>query len=654
MTDFNFYVPISKVEKQKDGSVIVEGYATTETLDLDGEIVSIDAVKKALPSYWEYRNIREMHQPSAVGRAQNYNLDDIGCFLRSKISDPVAAQKCIDKVYNGYSIGGRKLAKNGNTITDLELIEISIVDRPANPDCRMVVAKRAKNDKEGAHLLKARKVLLNPKDKALSKMAQAVELLAKDGPPAAHDGFSLPAKKAENPSPKDKEIQNNKSSGACEEHGVVGCKECISKAEDDPPEEDKKAKKKAKKEAKKLAKKENRKKRLEKAKELVTSLDKRMSVAGSLSYSFDSIRDAQRSLMLEAEREKGDKKDAALAKELGQVAHQLGGVIAQKAQHEAEESLDLSDCDDEFIRNLLENSEMDKLAVSNGDVSDLDTAVLNILKRSMEPSKEKRMTIARGNLKKARQARKDAEEEVKNCHTAISKSYMAKLAKAKKDKPDDDEDEMAETEKVLKGLQKAYSALMTMKTFIKAADSHLEKAASRSGQRGQEVNDPAGDTPVNKPTGLKDLSPGEMASAGGGGQPPMYPTDGGVYPGKMSKFVDKNGMVPAAVAELMAENAQLAGQASLLSRVSSPSNSRPYAFDMSKVYGVDPGRPDDRRRTDILFEGVDPTALQSQDENVRNKAAATVAGNYLLNSSFGKSIVDSGFRGKAGMGRSNT
>src|SRR5262245_57512245 len=80
-SDFNFFLPLSKVEKQPDGSVIVSGYCSTPTLDLDGEIVAIDAVRKAMPGYWEWRNIREMHQPSAVGRGQEYNIDEVGCFL---------------------------------------------------------------------------------------------------------------------------------------------------------------------------------------------------------------------------------------------------------------------------------------------------------------------------------------------------------------------------------------------------------------------------------------------------------------------------------------------------------------------------------------------------------------------------------------------
>ena len=635
MSDFSFYVPISKVEKQKDGSVLVSGYASTPALDLDGEIVSIDAIKKALPGYWEWRNIREMHQPSAVGVGKEYSVDKDGWFLTSKITDPTAAQKCLDEVYKGYSIGGRKLSKDGNIITDVELIEVSLVDRPANPDCKISIAKKAKEVKSSAGFLVKAKATV-PKyprgtgAKAIAKMAQAVELLAKEGPPAAHDGFSLPAKKIEQASPRDKEVQNNKASGACEEHGVVGCKDCMDKS-GDPPEEmpSKKSKKKAKKEAKKLAKKAAREKRLKKSVEITAPLSKK-----SDNSTIDGFRSAVNTYTV-----------------LGKSQE----LVSPEVEEAQEDSADLPD--DEFVSYLLESSKMEKLAVSNGSVSDLDTAVLNIIKRSMVPSREKRMTIARGNLGKARKARKEAEEEVKNCHAAISKRYMAKMAKAGKNgkKPfdDDDDDDMAETEKVLKSLQKAYSALTTMKTFIKAADSHLEKAASRSGQRGQEVNDPPGDVPYNKPP-VKDLSPGEMASAGGGGQPPMYPTDGGVYPGKMAKLADRNGMVPVAVAEVLAENARLEAQVSVLGRVSNSSGSRPYAFDMSKVYGGEGqgDRSSERQNAGILLNGVNPNDLQSSDENVRNRAAATTAGNYLLSAKFGKSIVDPDFRGKAGMGRS--
>ena len=136
MNDFSFFLPISKVEAQADGSRLVSGYASTPTKDLDGEIVSLDAIKSALPAYWEWRNIRQMHQANAVGRAQEANIDGDGLFLTAKIVEEGCIKLIDEKVLQGFSIGGKKLAKKGDTITELELIEISVVDRPANPDCR--------------------------------------------------------------------------------------------------------------------------------------------------------------------------------------------------------------------------------------------------------------------------------------------------------------------------------------------------------------------------------------------------------------------------------------------------------------------------------------------------------------------------------------
>ena len=215
---FNVFLPLSKVEKTKDGNCTVSGYASTPALDIDGEIVSLDAIKKALPGYWQWRNIREMHQSKAVGVAQEANIDGKGLFLTSKITDKDAVQKCLDEVYKGYSIGGRKLAKSGNTITEIELVEISLVDRPANPECRLEVQKSAKKG-AAAHLLKMGKSLAFEVDsvpkkelsKALNRMSKVAEFLVKaDGPPAAADGFSLPANMP----------------SACKLHKVVGCEKC--------------------------------------------------------------------------------------------------------------------------------------------------------------------------------------------------------------------------------------------------------------------------------------------------------------------------------------------------------------------------------------------------------------------------------------------
>lgn len=130
-TALNLYVELSKVDDEKR---LVYGYASTEKLDSQKERVAKDAIEKALPEYMRFANIREMHQPSAVGVAQEAIMDDKGLYLVAKVVDDAAWLKVKEGVYKGFSIGGRRLSKTGDIVTGLELTEISLVDRPANPE----------------------------------------------------------------------------------------------------------------------------------------------------------------------------------------------------------------------------------------------------------------------------------------------------------------------------------------------------------------------------------------------------------------------------------------------------------------------------------------------------------------------------------------
>lgn len=145
--DFELFLPIEKVDVEKR---MVFGYASTPGKDLQGEIVTLDAIKAALPDYMQWRNIREMHTSSAVGSAVEAHVNEKGLYIGAKIRDDAAWQKCIesskganDQVYRGFSIGGSKLEKVGDTINSLRLTEISLVDRPANPECKIDFAKGA-------------------------------------------------------------------------------------------------------------------------------------------------------------------------------------------------------------------------------------------------------------------------------------------------------------------------------------------------------------------------------------------------------------------------------------------------------------------------------------------------------------------------------
>lgn len=127
----NLFIPFTKSD---DEQRMVYGYASTEALDSQGEIVAREAIIDALPDYMRFGNIREMHQPSAVGKAQEATVDEKGLFIGVKVVDDTAWQKVKEAVYNGFSIGGKIVTKIDDTITKLRLTEISLVDRPANPE----------------------------------------------------------------------------------------------------------------------------------------------------------------------------------------------------------------------------------------------------------------------------------------------------------------------------------------------------------------------------------------------------------------------------------------------------------------------------------------------------------------------------------------
>ena len=128
------YLPIAKIDAERRE---VWGYASTEARDDQGEVVKREALIAALGDYMKFANIREMHQLSAVGVACEAAVDEKGLYVGAKIVDEQAWQKVVAGVYKGYSIGGRITERDPvdyNTITGLVLNEISLVDRPANPE----------------------------------------------------------------------------------------------------------------------------------------------------------------------------------------------------------------------------------------------------------------------------------------------------------------------------------------------------------------------------------------------------------------------------------------------------------------------------------------------------------------------------------------
>lgn len=133
-------IPIAKVDTDKR---LVRGVATAEVLDSQGEIVDYEAAKDAF-SRWR-GNVREMHQPKAVGKRTDVTFDDATktIVVESYISKgaPDTWEKVQDGTLSMYSIGGtareRRPEKCGDAVASRlfvkDLIELSLVDNGACP-----------------------------------------------------------------------------------------------------------------------------------------------------------------------------------------------------------------------------------------------------------------------------------------------------------------------------------------------------------------------------------------------------------------------------------------------------------------------------------------------------------------------------------------
>lgn len=149
------YSPLIKAEENDDGTLTVEGIASAETVDAMGETILAAAMEAALPEFFAYGtgNLREMHQLSAAGTVDVAEVNDDGLTrISATVVDPVAIKKVQSGTYKGFSIGGKVLArdpKDRKVITKIRLVEISLVDRPCNPDAKIEVWKA---DAEGTSM----------------------------------------------------------------------------------------------------------------------------------------------------------------------------------------------------------------------------------------------------------------------------------------------------------------------------------------------------------------------------------------------------------------------------------------------------------------------------------------------------------------------
>jgi hypothetical protein len=142
-------MPFTKVDQDRR---IVSGFATLDNVDRQNDIVTAEASVNAFSKF--RGNIREMHQPSAVGKMVDFKEDKYfdpetkkfyrGVYVSAYVSKGAQDtwEKVLDGTLSGFSIGGKMLkwddgydAKADSQvriIKEYDLVELSLVDSPAN------------------------------------------------------------------------------------------------------------------------------------------------------------------------------------------------------------------------------------------------------------------------------------------------------------------------------------------------------------------------------------------------------------------------------------------------------------------------------------------------------------------------------------------
>jgi hypothetical protein len=148
-------VPFTKVNREKR---TVSGFATLDNVDQTGDMVTSEASMKAFENF--RGNIREMHGPNAVGKMLSFKPETYydpetkefynGVYVDAYVSKGAQDtwEKVLDGTLAGFSIGG-KITESDNEVNKstgkpvrfikgYELMELSIVDSPANELCNIL------------------------------------------------------------------------------------------------------------------------------------------------------------------------------------------------------------------------------------------------------------------------------------------------------------------------------------------------------------------------------------------------------------------------------------------------------------------------------------------------------------------------------------
>ncbi len=134
---------LKNLELNENKNVFVEGYASANVKDLDGDIITEEALQQAAKELTQepYNKVFINHdiRDIPIGKIVAAEVRDGKLWVRLMLNK---AHPQFETIYNSlkdgfldaFSIGFRVLERRGNKITRLKILEVSIVGVPANPE----------------------------------------------------------------------------------------------------------------------------------------------------------------------------------------------------------------------------------------------------------------------------------------------------------------------------------------------------------------------------------------------------------------------------------------------------------------------------------------------------------------------------------------
>ena len=146
---------VFKFNKQADGSLQVFGKATDETLDGDLQKCDLAWSAKAMEKWLSTgANMRVQHNPSLypAGVGMSVDVKPDGVYLMAEIAEATAVRLVEKGALRAFSVGisrpkfARDASAPNGRIVGGDIVEVSLVDRPSNPNCAFTVKSAGKGD----------------------------------------------------------------------------------------------------------------------------------------------------------------------------------------------------------------------------------------------------------------------------------------------------------------------------------------------------------------------------------------------------------------------------------------------------------------------------------------------------------------------------